>query len=287
MSKNKLFNIITFSNNLLIIATICSIMVSFSLLLTPTFCRAEMYVSAYFGANFGLATNPRWDARKWAGTDVRPQYAYFSQAYKPIGYYPPLTFPAFNASNIGVEPSYMVGGKFGYWFSRQGALSANYPDFMKYLGLELDISYNPLKWGKQSTVISPINYPMQIENNGNTITAAFLLMGRYGFMKDKEVPFGRLQPYLGIGPAILVTTTKLNIGVDYKSTEADIGFMVESGLRYMIKKCFSVNAEFKYRYARIHADVDDRVFSRPYWLFVPMSTTYNLFSLTVGVGYHF
>jgi opacity protein-like surface antigen len=280
MRRNNLVNSVDSFNNPLVTITIYLTSMLFSLLFIPTFCWAEMYVGGYLGPNFGLSTNPRWDAHYYQSTKIRPQLA-------PIGSYAPLTFPAFNADNIGIEPSLMVGGKFGYWFSREGALKANYPNFMKYLGLELDISYNALNWGRQDVVISPVNYATKIENNGFMVTAALLLMGRYGFLPDQEVPFGRLQPYLGIGPCIVVTKTSLNIGRDYKTSEADPGFMVETGLRYMIRKNFSIAGEFKYRYARIHADVDDTVFGIPYGLYVPMYTTYNLFSLTVGVAYHF
>jgi opacity protein-like surface antigen len=246
----------------------------------PTFSWAEMYVGLYVGSNFGLNTNPRWEARKYASTEIRPQSA-------PRWGYPPLTFPAFTADNISIDPSVIVGGKFGYWFSREGALRANYPGLMKYLGLELDISYHPLNWGRQGVVISPIGYPMQIKNDGFMVTAAFLVMGRYGFLPDKEVPFGRLQPYLGIGPTIVFTKTDLNIGPDYQSSEGDFGFMVETGLRYMLWKNVSINAECKYRYLQAHVDADSRVFGMPYPLYAPMATTYNLFSLTFGVAYHF
>src|SRR4030066_1231048 len=90
----------------------------------PTLGLAEMYVGLYVGSNFGLNTNPRWEARKYAATEIRPQTA-------PRFGFPRLTFPAFTADNISIEPSVMVGGKFGYWFSREGALRANYPSFMK------------------------------------------------------------------------------------------------------------------------------------------------------------
>jgi opacity protein-like surface antigen len=283
MPRNNLVkSVFSFSNPLVAIVRYF-ISILFLMLFMTTFSWAEMYVGGYLGGNFGLNTNPRWDAHYWAGTKVRPQFA---PDMTHEGH-PRLTFPAFNANNIGVEPSFMVGGKFGYWFSREGALKANYPDFMKYLGLELDISYNALNWGRQNVLISPINYSTTIENNGFMVTAALLLMGRYGFLPDKEVPFGRLQPYLGVGPALVVTKTILNIGHDYVSSEVDLGLMVETGIRYMIRKNFSIAGEFKYRYARIHADVDDQIFGRPYWLYAPMYATYNLFSFTLGVAYHF
>ena len=30
----------------------------------------------------------------------------------------------------------------------------------------------------------------------------FLFMAHYGFMPDSEVPSGRINPYIGVGPAI-------------------------------------------------------------------------------------
>jgi opacity protein-like surface antigen len=275
VAKNNFVNSVGYFNNPIVTITRYLTYSLFFLLLIPTFGWAEMYVGGYLGPNFGLSTNPKWDTHPQSTTITT------SPGTNVL-----FTFPTFNADNIGVEPSLMVGGKFGYWFSREGALKANYPNFMKYIGLELDISYNALNWGRQNTVISPVNYATKIENNGYMVTAALLLMGRYGFLPDQEVPFGRLQPYVGIGPSIVVTKTSLNIGYDYKSTEVDPGFMVETGLRYMVRKNFSLAGEFKYRYARIHADVDDIVFGMPR-LYVPMYTTYNLISLTLGAAYHF
>jgi len=119
------------------------------------------------------------------------------------------------------------------------------------------------------------------------VTASFLVMMRYGYMPDQEVPFGRLQPYFGIGPAAVFHDIHLNIGKDYKSTEVDAALVVESGVRYFFRKNVSVNAAFRYKYAPVHAEVDDKLFEIPMGVWIPLNTTYHMFNILVGVSYHF
>jgi opacity protein-like surface antigen len=242
------------------------------LVILPAAAMAEMYTGLYIGGNFSTDTDPRWEAKKIQGTEIPP----------------PIPVRTFTAHNISVDPAFVVGGKIGYWFSREGFLGFNYPEWMKYLGFEIAIDYHDLDWPRQNVTINPINLRIPLENDGFMVTASFLFMGRYGLLPDKEVPFGRLQPYVGIGPAIFFTRTHLNIGKDYKSSEADL----ETGIRYMVRKNISLNAAFRYRYVRIHVDVDDQVFNIPFQppyggVYIPMYTTYNLFNILVGAAYHF
>jgi hypothetical protein len=233
--------------------------------------EAEMDAGLYVGGNFVADTNPSWDALKIQGTDIPP----------------PIPVNHFEAHNVKVSPSILVGGRIGYWFSREGTWARNYPDWMKYFGVAISIDWHELNWPLQDATISPINLRTPLKNYGLMVTASFLLMMRYGYMPDQEVPFGRLQPYLGIGPAVVFHDTHLNIGNDYKSTEGSLALVVESGVRYMITKKVSIDAALRYKYAPVYVQVDDRLFNIPFGVYIPMTTIYHMFNVFAGVSYHF
>ncbi len=114
-----------------------------------------------------------------------------------------------------------------------------------YLGLEVESMINNSYVNRQTLSTSrPIRGATQVTvPNDSWInwTTALHIVGRYGFLPDKEVPFGRLQPYVGIGPAFIVLYEEVdsakNFGVD-----------VMAGVRYMITKHISTFVEYKFNY---------------------------------------
>jgi Outer membrane protein beta-barrel domain len=150
----------------------------------------------------------------------------------------PITFPSGHElqtaeKNVRTDPGPTGGLKVGYFL-----------DSIPYLGFEgegtLASNYRPRQL---VTVKPPISgFPVITEEQGNLIwTMAFHIVGRYGFFPDpdKDVPFGRLQPYIAIGP---------DVGVLYFQNDSakNFGLDGEAGIRYMITKNIATFVAFKY-----------------------------------------
>lgn len=223
---------------------------------------------------------------------------------------PPVGNTRFSVNSGSVQPSLIGGGRLGTWFVPEGFLGFNYPKWMKYLGFYTDVSYQALNLnevsiqpGSSDLSLSP---GAEFSTNGFVVTWAFMFAGRYGFLPNKEVPFGRLQPWVGIGPAILFTAIwpkhTVNVPINLSgpvgtvslSSRSNIngafvvtpGLVLDAGVRYMIIQKISVSLSFRYRYARpdFHWDFSSENGGTGRLNFSP---TYNLFSGMAGVAFHF
>jgi outer membrane protein W len=143
------------------------------------------------------------------------------------------------AQNVGLSSSMVGGMKGGYFFH-------SFP----YLGLEGEFNFTRNYAPEQTVKISPPLPPNNripgtqalFPRQGiNIMTLAMHLVARYGFIKDEEVPFGRLQPYVGIGPGFTViygqADSAKNFGID--------GML---GLRFMLRRNLSLFTEFKFNH---------------------------------------
>jgi outer membrane protein W len=222
------------------------------------------------------------------------------------------------------EPAVLGGVKVGTWFVKEGFAGFNYPDWMKYMGFYTDFSYQTLMMRNQrlsgTSFIGVVgngsvalNQAGQINTEGMIATWAFMFAGRYGFFPDSEVPFGRLQPYVGVGPAVFFTSMKPKLNTQFINTaitpvggvhmspgnqgSTTIGLAVDTGLRFMALKNVSIDLSFKYRYTQANYDFAGQdtsginVAGNPTLLSnaatFKLEPHYNLFSGQLGVAYHF
>ena len=249
------------------------------LLVVPMQAGAEMYVEAYIGGVQAASSNLDLAIHRPEATEVG-KFSY------------PGTF----------DPAVVGGLKVGTWFVKEGVLGFNYPAWMKYLGFYLDFNYHRLDLRRQSGNINDFiggtfigNASSNFFSEGTAATLAFMFAARYGFLPDREVPFGRLQPYVAVGPAIMFTSQHPHLFIpssgysvdgDSQST-AVIALALDAGVRWMALKNVSVDVCFNYRYAAPSLTYD---FVDPFSGFQHSSSlepTYNIFGGKVGAAYHF
>ena len=222
------------------------------------------------------------------------------------------------------DPTVLGGLKLGTWFVKEGfAGYSGYPDWMKYFGFYTDLSFQ--KFQMRGPLSGTSNYKFtfgefdmvdptingvhlnagEFTSEGFIVTWAFMFAARYGFYPDSEVPFGRLQPYVAVGPAVMFSSlsTKVNTllvggflnglqdsrmsGGSQAST--NIALAVDTGIRYMCTKNVSIDLSFKYRYAQpsyTFSGIDAQILHAPPATF-KLEPVYSLFSGQLGVAYHF
>lgn len=202
-------------------------------------------------------------------------------------------------------PAVIAGLKVGTWFVPEGFLGAAYPGWLRYFGMYLDFSYHRqnFRYRLGNTLLNGglDNTRNSFESNGNAITLALMFAGRLGFLANSEVPFGRLQPYFAVGPALIITDQKVTLrsktmtpgglvpyGLAPASETAVVpALAVEPGVRWLFNNNISLDLSFKFRWAHpsftFHY-VDPFSATKETFTLHPQ---YLILSCHLGAAYHF
>jgi opacity protein-like surface antigen len=229
-----------------------------ALLLAPGMVQAGMWISAEGGANFTASTSVN--------------IAEENEKFTPVKR----------------EPAALGGLMIGYDFVKEGFLGYNYPDWMKYFSFVTDVTYNKAEVRKQLVTETEGGGAGWHEFFGpfeaELVCWSFMLKFRYGFFPDSEVPFGRLQPYLMVGPGILFSSAR---GANeegwyqFHASSVDVALVTEAGLRWMCLKNVSMDAGFRFRWAEPKYTIPHEGTT------TTMKTQYQLFTAMFRVSYHF
>jgi opacity protein-like surface antigen len=189
------------------------------------------------------------------------------------------------SSQTEIRPSVIGGVTIGYDFVNAGFGAYAWPDWMKYFSFATDITYNRLCIQDVGPGIGKF-FAIDSRLNGYEVAWTFLFMAHYGFLPDSEVPSGRINPYLGVGPAIVWTGVDATIptvgGNQYSQRGSDsamnVALVVEPGIRWMAFKNVSIDTAMRYRY------------SVPSWSVNNLTikvNPLNQFACLVRANYHF
>jgi len=236
-----------------------------TLLALPGVVRAAMWVGGELGGNF---------PRDMHGINLDTRYG------------------TQTGGRLGVNPAVIGGVIIGYDFVNSGFGAYSWPEWMKYFSIATDLTFNRfdvknqgIEFRRYSTFL-----PGSAKAKGYMVAWTFMVMAHYGFFPDSEVPTGRVNPYIGVGPAILFSGFDLSsLGVG-SATSTNIALVTELGVRFMALTNVSLDVSLRYRYANPSYEYTD---SNGSLTGIPGSTT-NLtmdaisqFSFLCRANYHF
>lgn len=150
--------------------------------------------------------------------------------------------------NHSFHPSVMGGAIIGYDFVNKGFGAYAWPDWMQYFSFATDFTYNRLSANGTISSDGNVLVPFNATLKGYEVVWTFLFMAHYGFLRDSEVPSGRINPYIGVGPGILWSGFDKPNGRG-SANSMDIALVVEPGIRWMALPNVSIDTAMRYRYA--------------------------------------
>ena len=167
-----------------------------------------------------------------------------------------LTFKTFgeeHKQSLNGRSSPECGLRFGRWLE----------DFsLPWLGVAADVSY------------------FRPATDVQTVPLTLLVMARYGFLKDQELPIGRLQPYVGLGGGLFFSNVSGSIGFQEASdTSTDVGLDVRLGVSFLIDASWAAFTE--YRFTHVAPTWDVKVFGGT----TSASTTFATHHVILGLSY--
>jgi opacity protein-like surface antigen len=217
-------------------------------------------------------------AAMWVGVELGPSFAANTDFRKSEGGEPNETIYGMYS-----RPSVMGGITAGYDFINQGFLGYDWPDWAKYFGVAVDFSYQKLYFPQQTRTVreGAVSAVENIHNFKCTLpTLSFLFIAKYGFLPDAEVPFGRIVPYVAVGPALVMASMQTSEHGTERTS--NIALAVESGIRFMATQNISLTAAFRYRYTQLNFLLGESF--RPN---ESVKFDANLFNVIFRVAYHF
>ena len=241
-----------------------------ALLTWPCAVSAEPYLAGYVGAAFtqnkDLETSLELNGASFVDGDAR---------------------------NLKFETSLLFGGKVGYYFEGR--------ELWSNFGLEVEgFHFEPNVRQQTSRFVgtlggAPADRQIRVQHADIEITGAALnLLYRWPVAVREEFPHGRLQPYFGVGLAVLIaelstTTTPFDVNKSISDTNVQPALQVLAGVRTFVTRNIAVFAEYKFLQSRTFSfdfKVPGTIGGGPFTETAKDRSDITSHHLSVGVGFH-
>jgi opacity protein-like surface antigen len=155
-----------------------------------------------------------------------------------------------DARDLKPETSLLLGGKVGYFFER--------PVLGGHFGLEAEAYHFEPNVPQQTSRFTgtlggaPADRQIRVQHADLEVTGAALnLLYRWPLATSPELPRGRVQPYIGVGLAVLIaelstTTTPFDVNTHISDTNVQPALQVLGGVRVFVTPQLALFAEYKF-----------------------------------------
>lgn len=177
----------------------------------------------------------------------------------------PTTPEGTRSSDLALANSGVYGAKVGYYFESLKWLGVEGEFFQLAPNVKQQVVSETLPGGATTNTLKP---------------GANLIVNTIALNVMVRAQFGRLEPYVGVGPAGFIAQLNMNnreLGREPLAISSGrLGVNVEAGLRYRFLNHLAVFGEWKFNHAQFQ-------FNSP----AHVDATYAVHFFVVGVGYHF
>ncbi len=156
-----------------------------------------------------------------------------------------LKFPGLTSrlKDVNFDNSASFGGRLGHWF-----------ESAPYVGFALDVSHFRPQIGKQTVTDCIPQFPpcfsLPLVHMNLAVTGiSFDALLRWPLLITKELPKGRLQPYLTIGPTIFVAHIKDSSNLfppNDSDTDTSVGVKAGTGVAWQFHRNVALFGEYRF-----------------------------------------
>lgn len=184
-------------------------------------------------------------------------------------------------AGVQFDSSVSGGLRVGYWF-----------ESLSFLGLGLlDVWYFAPNISDQTRTVTAClsscgSGPLQFRDFDLSVTVvgADVLL-RYPLLKSSEIPKGRLQPYLAVGPALFITNAEDSTNFDptgQTDRDVSVGVKAGAGLAWQFHKYFAVFGEYRFTHFSPEFTVFDSLAGK-----TTLRTDVNTHHFIVGASFRY
>lgn len=137
-------------------------------------------------------------------------------------------------TDVSFDTTVTFGGRYGHYFER-----------LPWLGLAFDASlFMPNAEATLNNMFSSEKVDLTV------VPLSFLVFLRApGILPTSEIPHGRLQPYLAMGPALFISDVEVDLQPESGSdTSLDIGLDAPGGLGWRFDRNIGIFVEYRFTY---------------------------------------